>query len=97
MMMPRIAKKMNIGGYDCIRHHDFGTRGGVPPYCTGETPPPPRRVIVGAPIATKSVFKVKSSILRILKDVSYGMLVFHHSKGRFQCLVRLIVLLFFRV
>ena len=28
MMMTRIAKKLDIGGYECIRHHDFGARGG---------------------------------------------------------------------
>jgi hypothetical protein len=28
MMMTRIAKKLDIGGDDGIRHHDFGARGG---------------------------------------------------------------------
>ena len=29
MMMPKMAKKLDIGGYECIRHHGFG--GGVNP------------------------------------------------------------------
>ena len=28
MMMTRIANKSDIGGYGCIRHHGFETRGG---------------------------------------------------------------------
>ena len=30
-------------------------RGGVPPYCTGHTPTPPRRLIPGAPFALRKV------------------------------------------
>ena len=29
--------------------------GGVPPYCTGHTPTPPRRLIAGAPFALRKV------------------------------------------
>ena len=28
MMMTRMAKTSDIGEYECIRHHDFGARGG---------------------------------------------------------------------
>ena len=50
-----MAKKLNIGGYDRIRPDGFESRGGVPPYYTGHTPPPPRRGIVGGRLASKRV------------------------------------------
>ena len=28
MMMTKMAKKSDIGGYGCIRHHRFGAQGG---------------------------------------------------------------------
>ena len=55
MMIAWMAKKSDIGGYGCVRHHRFGAQGGVPPYCTGHTPTPPRRLTVGAPFALRKV------------------------------------------
>ena len=30
MMMTRMAKKLDIGGYDCVRNHGPEPRGGIP-------------------------------------------------------------------
>ena len=54
-MMTKMAKKLEKGAYDSIRPDGFESRGEVPPYYTGHTPPPPRRGIPGARLASKRV------------------------------------------
>ena len=55
MMMTRMALRSHIGDHDTENNVDFRVRGGVPPYCTGHTPTPPRRLTVGAPFALRKV------------------------------------------
>ena len=61
MMMTRMAKKSDICGSGTIRHHRFGARGGVPPYCTGHTPTPSKTKYLEARLAIEQSFKVESS------------------------------------
>ena len=55
MMMTRMVIKSNSGDYEKDRPDDTKARGGVPPYYTGHTPPPPRRGIAGGRLASKRV------------------------------------------
>ena len=60
MMMARMAKKLDIGGYEPVRNPCPDPRGGVPPYCTGHTPTPSKTKYFEAPLAIEQSFKVES-------------------------------------
>ena len=54
-MMAWMALRWHLGAHEGDNHVDSRAPGGVPPYCTGHTPTPPRRLTPGAPIALRKV------------------------------------------